>query len=112
MSTDTHHNRKRTDSNQPALAHELTLFQIDLLVAVRDLEATTPPSGSDLKDALEDALGKEINHGRLYPNLDTLVEYDLVEKGTLDRRTNTYELTANGRGVLNHRTVWVSRGDQ
>jgi DNA-binding PadR family transcriptional regulator len=37
------------------------------------------------------ALG--IHHGRLYPNLDTLVDKGLVEKGQKDRRTNVYSIT-------------------
>jgi DNA-binding PadR family transcriptional regulator len=37
-----------------------------------------------------------INHGRLYPNLDTLVEKGLIEKGERDRRTNFYRTTRRG----------------
>ncbi|PGF14382.1 hypothetical protein CP556_22015 [Natrinema sp. CBA1119] len=32
----------------------------------------------------------------MYPNLDTVVNKDLVEKGQLDRRTNYYAITENG----------------
>ncbi|MFO7907959.1 MAG: helix-turn-helix transcriptional regulator [Pirellulaceae bacterium] len=46
--------------------------------------------GLAIKEELEDYYEKEIHHGRLYPNLDTLVEKGLVEKGQRDRRTNYY----------------------
>ena len=39
----------------------------------------------------------DINHGRLYPNLDELVEKELIEKGELDKRTNYYELAERGK---------------
>jgi len=52
-------------------------------------------------------LGQDINHGRLYPNLDTVVDNDCIEKGDIDRRTNGYELTDIGRGVLTARFRWL-----
>jgi DNA-binding PadR family transcriptional regulator len=42
----------------------------------------------------------------LYPNLDTLVEKGLVNKGELDRRTKFYELTKRGRRELEARREW------
>jgi len=39
------------------------------------------PHGLAIKDELENYYEKEIHHGRLYPNLDTLVEKGLIEKG-------------------------------
>jgi DNA-binding PadR family transcriptional regulator len=48
----------------------------------------------------------EIHHGRLYPNLDTLVEKGLVEKGELDRRTNYYTLTRRGQREITARNEW------
>ncbi|EMA56618.1 transcriptional regulator PadR family protein [Halococcus thailandensis JCM 13552] len=36
------------------------------------------PNGLELKDELEEYYEKEIHHGRLYPNLDTLVDKGLV----------------------------------
>ena len=51
--------------------HDLTGFQRDLLYVVAGLDN---PHGLAVKDELEDYYEKEIHHGRLYPNLDTLVE--------------------------------------
>jgi len=51
------------------------------------------------------AAAQEIHHGRLYPNLDTLVEKGLVEKGEKDRRTNVYTLTRRGRREWEHQYV-------
>ena len=83
--------------------HDLTGFQRDLLYVIAGLEQ---PHGLALKDELEDYYQKEIHHGRLYPNLDTLVDKGLVEKGQRDRRTNTYVLTRRGRRELTSRRDW------
>ena len=42
---------------------------------------------------LEALYGDVVTHGGLYPNLDDLVEADLVAKSALDKRTNNYALT-------------------
>ncbi|MFC6731906.1 MULTISPECIES: PadR family transcriptional regulator [unclassified Haladaptatus] len=81
---------------------ELTGFQRDLLYVINGKEK---PSGQTIKEELEQYVG-EINHGRLYPNLDTLVEKELVEKGQIDRRTNYYNITASGRDIIEKRREW------
>ncbi len=83
--------------------HDLTGFQRDLLVVIAGLE---DPHGLAIKAELEDYYGTEIHHGRLYPNLDTLVNKGLVEKGQLDRRTNYYVLTRRGDRELQARREW------
>lgn len=69
---------------------QLSSFQYTLLAAIVKLE---DPSGQDIRRYLQDtgevALDT-INHGRLYPNLDTLVENQLVKKTVSDDRTNAY----------------------
>jgi len=64
------------------------------------------PHGLAIKDELEDYYEKEIHHGRLYPNLDTLVEKGLVEKGEKDRRTNVYTVTRRGQREIDARREW------
>ncbi|GGL59701.1 PadR family transcriptional regulator [Halocalculus aciditolerans] len=83
--------------------HDLIGFQRDLLYVVAGLD---DPNGLDIKDELEDYYESEIHHGRLYPNLDTLVEKGLVEKGKQDERTNIYTLTRRGRRELEARREW------
>ena len=58
------------------------------------------PYGLKVKEGLQDYYQEEINHGRLYPNLDTLVELGFVVKSQRDRRSNHYEITETGRDVL------------
>lgn len=83
--------------------HDLTGFQRDLLYVVAGLE---DPNGLAVKDELEEYYDNEINHGRLYPNLDTLVEKGLVEKRQKDRRTNIYSVTKRGGREINARREW------
>lgn len=83
--------------------HDLTGFQQDLLFTVAGLDA---PNGVEIKSEMERYYGSEIRHGRLYPNLDTLVEHGLVHKGQKDRRTNEYTLTDEGRTAIADRISW------
>ena len=82
---------------------DLTGFQRDLLVVAAGLDE---PNGLDIKDDLEDNYTGTINHGRLYPNLDSLVEKGLLEKAKADERTNRYLLTDRGRRELQSRRDW------
>ncbi|ELY88286.1 PadR family transcriptional regulator [Natrialba hulunbeirensis JCM 10989] len=83
--------------------HDLTGFQRDLLYVIAGADQ---PSGQTVKDEVEQYYSSEINHGRLYPNLDTLVNKELVEKGQLDRRTNYYAITDDGRQQIDDRRKW------
>jgi len=84
-------------------AETFTRFQLDLL-AVLNTEAR---HGLGVKDVLETHYGEDVNHGRLYPNLNDLVGRGLVSKRALDRRTNEYAITDAGRGVLDARREWL-----
>jgi DNA-binding PadR family transcriptional regulator len=81
---------------------ELTSFQRDLLYVIAGAEK---PSGQEIKTELQSSM-EEITHGRLYPNLDTLVERGYLTKGESDRRTNFYELTEKGMTGLRDRREW------
>lgn len=80
-----------------------TSFQRDALAAIARLES---PHGLAVKEALERHYDKEIHHGRIYPNLDELVEKGLVEKSKKDLRTNEYQITARGRRELQADAQW------
>ncbi|SEU07495.1 PadR family transcriptional regulator, partial [Natrinema hispanicum] len=81
-------------------------FQRDLLYVIAGADQ---PSGQDVKDEIEQYYSSEINHGRLYPNLDTVVNKELVEKGQLDRRTNYYAITDEGEQAIEDRYEWESQ---
>lgn len=83
--------------------HDLTGFQRDLLYVVAGLDA---PHGLGIKEELEEYYDKEVHHGRLYPNLDTLVDKGLVEKSQRDRRTNEYVMTRRGNREIEARAEW------
>jgi len=83
--------------------HDLTGFQRDLLYVIAGLKG---PHGLAIKEELETYYESEIHHGRLYPNLDTLVERGYVNKGQHDRRTNFYEISEKGLDAIEQRRVW------
>lgn len=82
----------------------LSGFKRDLLVVIAGVDA---PKGLDLKSELEEYYEGTVNHGRLYPNLDSLVDAGFIEKRALDKRSNAYELTSRGRNHLRARREWV-----
>lgn len=82
---------------------DLTGFQRDLLYVIAGLDE---PHGLAIKEELEAYYTKEVHHGRLYPNLDTLVDEGYVEKGEVDRRTNFYRLSDRGMEELESRRQW------
>lgn len=82
---------------------DLTGFQRDLLYVITGRD---DPHGLAIKEELEEYYESEIHHGRLYPNLDALVDKGLVEKGELDRRTNYYSLTKRGMREIEARREW------
>lgn len=74
---------------------ELTRFEVECLIAV----AQNPMErGLVVRDALAEVYGEQINHGRLYPNLDALAERGLLVKHSQhqDNRSNAYEITTDG----------------
>lgn len=83
--------------------HELTGFQRDLLFVIAGLGE---PSGIEIKDELDGYYDQTIRHGRLYPNLDTLVEDGYLAQGKIDRRTNYYEVTEFGKEAIRERRQW------
>lgn len=97
--------------------YELTGFQRDLVYCIAYHDE---PYDLALKEVLETYYEQDIYHGRLYPNLDELVDKGLVEKGLIGRRTNVYTFTRRGphgnrspkgvRGSVRRRVGRVSRG--
>lgn len=85
------------------VARNLTAFQYNILVVL----SREPMYGLAIKRHLEAYYLSEVNHGRLYPNLDELVEDGLVSKSELDKRTNEYALTDEGYETLVERLEWI-----
>ena len=88
---------------------DLTAFQRDILYVIAGLDDDTPPYGLAIKEELDRHYSDEINHGRLYPNLNELAEMGLVEKGSVDDRTNSYGLTERGHREIEARREWEDR---
>jgi DNA-binding PadR family transcriptional regulator len=92
------------EQTEVGVGPELTAFQQNILVILSE----EPMYGLAVKRALEEYYEAEVNHGRLYPNLDDLVAMGLVEKSELDKRTNQYELTERGLDVVVDRVGWIA----
>ena len=84
-------------------ARDLTAFQKNILTVL----AEQARYGLAIKRELEDYYADEVNHGRLYPNLDDLVTKGLVEKSELDKRTNEYALTDDGYTAVVDDIEWT-----
>jgi len=93
----------QTVTDSPSVVRELTAFQQNILTIL----AEEPRYGLAIKRELETYYDAEVNHGRLYPNLDDLVEMGLVEKSELDKRTNQYTLTEEGYQAILDQLAWV-----
>ncbi|OYR87592.1 PadR family transcriptional regulator [Halorubrum sp. E3] len=87
---------------------DLNAFQRDILWQLLNLDGAE--YGLAIKEALEASGYAEVHHGRLYPNLDDLVEDGLVEKSAIDKRTNEYALTDAAVELLDERQSW-ERGE-
>ena len=86
--------------------NNLTGFQRDLVYTIAGMEE---PHGLAIKEEIQDYREETINHGRLYPNLDTLVDQGYVDKGEKDRRTNSYTLTPFAWEEISSRSEWVDK---
>jgi DNA-binding PadR family transcriptional regulator len=93
----------QTKHEADAVTRDLTAFQQNILAIL----AEEPMYGLAIKRELESYYDTDVNHGRLYPNLDDLVELDLVEKSELDKRTNQYGLTQKGRQTVLDQLEWL-----
>lgn len=82
---------------------ELTDFQRNVLVVLAGGSAY----GLAIKRELASHYGSAVNHGRLYPNLDELVDLGLIHKGKIDDRTNEYSLTEDGYAALLDQLDWT-----
>jgi len=83
--------------------YQLTEFQRDLLYCIA---GSDNPYGLQLGRELEEYTSTEVNHGRLYPNLDTLVEKGFIKKQSKDDRTNLYTLTDLAIKHIQERRQW------
>ncbi|EMA46301.1 PadR family transcriptional regulator [Halococcus saccharolyticus] len=82
---------------------DLNAFQRDLLYVN---ESVGEASGLEIKDVLDSHYDEEIDTSRLYPNLDELVDRGLIDKGSIDGRTNSYTLSEEGHQALAARREW------
>ncbi|WP_336362090.1 PadR family transcriptional regulator [Halalkalicoccus salilacus] len=86
--------------------NELTRIQRDLLYVIAGRDE---PTVLTIKRTLEGYYDADVDHGRLYPNLDALSESGLVEKVEHGSRTPHYTLTDRGHREIEARHDWESQ---
>ena len=69
----------------------------DLLVEIYQLDQ---PSGQDIRGRMKAEHGEDVKHGRLYPNLNDLVDLGLLDKGEQNLRSNYYQITNDGQRLV------------
>jgi len=85
--------------------YELTGFQQGMFYCVAALDE---PSGLEIGSELAEYSPTEVNHGRLYPNLNDLIDKGLLSKDKKDGRTNLYTLTPLAIELIEERQQWES----
>ena len=99
------------ESPDTPIENYLGVTESDLLEAIAAVE--NEPYGLALKAYLDERYAEPINHSRLYQNLSTLAEQDLINRDELDARTNEYTLTNTGRkSFQRHADTLASLCDQ
>lgn len=86
--------------------HDLTAFQRDQLYVIAGLDGAR---GVRIQDELEEYYMDDVQPGRLYPNLDKLVEKGLVNKEPINDRANSYSPTRRCLRTLEARDQWESQ---
>ena len=76
---------------------DLNSSKRDLLVEIYQMDQ---PSGQDIRHRMKAEHNEDVDHGRLYPNLDDLVDYGLIYKGEQNLRSNCYQITNDGRRLV------------
>jgi DNA-binding PadR family transcriptional regulator len=108
----THYDTTTEKDNPIASLPDLSRFQLEVLYELYE----NADYGLRVKELLSEYFETEVNHGRLYPNLDELAEMGLVDKSKADGRTNRYALTSDGRAVVeadhDRRAAIVGDGDE
>lgn len=98
-----------TEQPPSKFGDQLTALQRDIICV---LSGCGGANGEEVKRELEDYYESAVHKGRVYPNLDVLVEYGLVSSSRVSGRENRYELTDAGRRARDIHWSWQSsRGD-
>ena len=69
----------------------------DLLVEIYQMDQ---PSGQDIRGRMKAEHNEDVDHGRLYPNLNDLVDLGLLDKGEQNLRSNYYQITNDGQRLV------------
>ena len=76
---------------------DLNSSKRDLLVEIYQMDQ---PSGQDIRGRMKAEHDEDVDHGRLYPNLNDLVDVGLLDKGEKDLRSNYYQITNDGQRLV------------
>lgn len=94
------------DDHQLLEFNQLSAFRRNILFVLAKLG---PSKGVAVKSKLQNLYAQQIKHGRLYPNLDDLVEAGYIDKSERDQRTNEYALTNKAQKALQTQINWEKK---
>lgn len=78
---------------------KLTSFQRDIVIVLGNTDK--PIYGAELEKKLSVMYDTdEIHNGRLYPSLDTVIDYGFVERHNENSRVELYEISHKGMNAL------------
>lgn len=83
--------------------NDLTGFQRDLLYIIAGYDEMYE---FRIKEKLESYYQMDVTHDRLYPNLDTLANVELLERRQHDDQPDEYVMTVQGRKEIDARREW------
>ena len=82
---------------------QLTAFQRDLLYIIASINE---PYGRGVKRRIEEYYEEGVSTGKVYQNLNKLVDYGYIEKSEIDGRTKSYTLTSKAFDSIENRHTW------
>lgn len=82
--------------------NSLTRFREDILAVLADESRY----GLAIKREMREYYGEEITHSHVYGNLDKLANMGFAEKTPINKQSNEYSITPEGREWLRARTEW------
>ena len=88
------------------MMNDLNNTERDMLTVIAGLDA---PMGTEITAELEEYYDTEVTAGRIYPQLDAMIEKGLIRKEDKNGLANEYHLTKRGVRDLQAHREWENQ---